>query len=247
VDIHELIEVLHDELAAAATPERAEAEKRYLKSDLEFMGATMPTIRKAAKHLARNNPDLGRHGLLRLVDQLWERPVHEMRAAAVELLVLGEPMLEADDLGLIEHLLRQSKTWALVDNLSASVAGPLAERYPELGETLDAWAVDEDFWIRRSAMLALLKPLRSGGGDFERFSRYADAMLEEKEFFIRKAIGWVLRDTSRRRPGLVAAWVGPRTHRMSGVTIREAVKKLPPDQAAEFMVAYREHRPAVSP
>ena len=56
----------------------------------------------------------------------------------------------------------------------------------------------------------LLVALRQGGGDFERFGRYADAMLEEREFFIRKAIGWVLRDTGRKRPELVFEWLLPR-------------------------------------
>jgi 3-methyladenine DNA glycosylase AlkD len=247
VDADAFIDGIVVELTAGATPERAAAEKRYLKSDLDFIGATMPAIRRVSKGLQRDHPELGRPEVLQLVRQLWKRPIHELRAVAVELLELYGSLLEPGDIGLIEEMLRQSKTWALVDNLSASVAGPLVERYPELGDVLDTWAADDDFWIRRSAMLALLKPLRAGGGDFARFARYADALLEEKEFFIRKAIGWVLRDTSRKRPALVADWVGPRTDRMSGVTIREAIKRLPPDQAADFLAAYREHRPAVSP
>jgi 3-methyladenine DNA glycosylase AlkD len=246
VDAHAIIDGLVVELTAGATPKRAAAEKRYLKSDLDFIGATMPAIRKASKGLQREHLELARPEVLRLIRQLWKRPIHELRAVAVELLQLYGSLLEPGDIGLIEQMLRQSKTWALVDNLSASVAGPLVERFPQLGDVLDAWATDDDFWIRRSAMLALLKPLRAGSGDFARFTRYADEMLEEKEFFIRKAIGWVLRDTSRKRPALVADWVGPRTHRMSGVTIREAIKRLPPDQAADFLAAYREHRPAVS-
>jgi 3-methyladenine DNA glycosylase AlkD len=247
VDPHAIIDGLVVELTGGATPERAAAEKRYLKSDLDFIGASMPAIRKVSKALQREHPELARPEVLRLIRQLWKRPIHELRAVAVELLQLYGSLLEPGDIGLIEQMLRQSKTWALVDTLSASVAGPLVERFPELGDRLDAWATDDDFWIRRSAMLALLKPLRAGSGDFARFTRYADEMLEEKEFFIRKAIGWVLRDTSRKRPALVADWVGPRTHRMSGVTIREAIKRLPPDQAADFLAAYREHRPAVSP
>jgi 3-methyladenine DNA glycosylase AlkD len=63
-------------------------------------------------------------------------------------------------------------------------------------------------------------------------------MLAEKDFFIRKAIGWVLRDASRLRPGMVAAWVLPRAHRMSGVTVREAVKRLPDDIREEAMTRY---------
>ena len=102
---------------------------------------------------------------------------------------------------------------------------------------LDRWAVDEDFWLRRAAMLALLVALRRGDGDFDRFGRYADAMLEDTEFFIRKAIGWVLRDTARRRPAMVYQWLLPRAARASGVTLREAVKPLTEDQRAAVLAA----------
>ena len=146
-------------------------------------------------------------------------------------------------MALLEHLLRTSRTWALVDGLAANVAGDLADRGPELAAVLDRWARDEDFWLRRAAMLALLRPLRRDDGAFERFAGYADAMLEEKEFFIRKAIGWVLRETGRRHPDLVAAWLAPRVHRASGVTVREAVKPLPADVRATLLAGYRDKRP----
>jgi 3-methyladenine DNA glycosylase AlkD len=239
-----VVESVRAELEAQATPERAAGEKRYLKSDLEFIGATVPMIRRAATKVHRAHPDADHHDLISLVEGLWETDVFELRMAAVELLALYRGMLRGKDVEVIERLLRESKTWALVDNLSAVVVGDLVERFPALEATLDRWAGDDDFWMRRAALLAHLIPLRDGRGDFARFSRYADGMLEEKEFFIRKAIGWVLRDTSRRRPDLVAEWVAPRTNRMSGVTIREAVKRLPPDQASSLMEAYREKRPA---
>ena len=70
-------------------------------------------------------------------------------------------------------------------------------------------------------------------------------MLTEREFFIRKAIGWVLRDTGRRRPDLVAAWLEPRIGQVSGVTLREAVKPLSPETAARLLAAYRARGPAV--
>jgi 3-methyladenine DNA glycosylase AlkD len=69
-------------------------------------------------------------------------------------------------------------------------------------------------------------------------------MLAEKEFFIRKAIGWILRETAKRRPELVVGWLAPRTHRASGVTMREAVKPLPADVREQLLAAYREKRPA---
>ena len=97
---------------------------------------------------------------------------------------------------------------------------------------LDLWAKDDDFWIRRSALLALLLPLRRGEGDWRRFVRYADGMLDEREFFIRKAIGWILRETSKRSPKRVADFLELRLARTSGVTFREAVKYLPEPKAA---------------
>jgi 3-methyladenine DNA glycosylase AlkD len=134
--------------------------------------------------------------------------------------------MDAADLVLVERLLREAQTWALVDGLAPGIAAPLVERYPALGTTLDRWAADEDFWLRRSALLALLPALARGEGDYERFSRYADAMLGEREFFIRKGIGWVLRETARKRPRLVYEWLLPRAQRASGVTIYEAVRWL---------------------
>jgi 3-methyladenine DNA glycosylase AlkD len=157
--------------------------------------------------------------------------------AAVELLELYCDRLDPEDAALLERLLRESRTWALVDGLAASVVGRLVERYPELGAVLDRWAADGDFWLRRSAMLALLIPLREGRGDFDRFGRYADAMLCEREFFIRKVIGWVLRDTGRRRPELVYEWLLPRAAQASGVTIHEAVKPLSAVQRAAILAA----------
>ena len=62
-------------------------------------------------------------------------------------------------------------------------------------------------------------------------------MLDEQEFFIRKAIGWVLRDTGRRRPDLVFEWLLPRASRCSGVTLREAIKPLSEEQRATVLAA----------
>lgn len=223
-------------LRARAKPERAAGEKAYLKSSLEHYGTSMPAIRSAVLE-AVGRGGLAHDDLVALVEALWGVPVHERRAAAVEVMEAHPGVLRADDIVVLERLLRECRTWALVDGLAASVVGPLVEREPALGATLDRWAVDEDFWIRRSALLALLLALRRGGGDFERFGRYADAMLEEKEFFIRKAIGWVLRDTARKRPDLVFQWLLPRAARASGLTVREAVKPLSDEQRDAILAA----------
>jgi 3-methyladenine DNA glycosylase AlkD len=225
------------ELRSRALPGRAEHEKSYLRSDLEHYGASVPAIRAVAKSVWKRHPKLDRAGLRALVAALWETPVHERRMAAVELLSLYSDRLRATDMARLERLLREARTWALVDGLAASVVGPLVERDPGAATVLDRWAVDGDFWIRRSALLALLLALRRGEGDFERFGRYADALLDDKEFFIRKAIGWVLRDTARKRPTMVYEWLLPRAARASGVTLREAVKPLTEAQRRSVLAA----------
>lgn len=226
-------------LRAAGIEERAVNEKRYLKSDLEFYGVTVPARNRIVRSWLGGLDDVSHDDLITLVEELWSTPVHDRRAAAVHLLELRLDLVQPTDIELVERMLREAKTWALVDDLAASVAGPLLDRHPNADTILDRWARDDDFWIRRSALLAHLLALRSGRGDFDRFARHADAMLEEKEFFIRKAIGWVLRDTARTRPDMVFRWVLPRAPRASGVTIREVVKRLPPDQADAVSTAHR--------
>ena len=196
-------------------------------------------MRTTVESVKRHHGGLKRRALLALVNILWSRRIFERRMLAVLLLEAFEPLLRAADMTLLERLIRQSKTWAFVDELAVAITGPLLERLPELNRVLDRWAEDDDFWVRRAAMLALLRPLRRGRGDFRRFGRYAERMLEDREFFIRKAIGWVLRETGKPQPDTVYAWLLPRAARASGVTVREAGKYLSSAQRAAVLDPYQ--------
>ena len=231
---------IETELARVASPERAAGEKAYLKSDLDFLGVRLADIRRVAKQSTKG---LDREAAVALVAELWKKGLFERRMAAVVVLQLHAAELERRDLKLLQRLIRESKTWALVDALAVDVVGAMTTRLP-LERTLDRWAKDRDFWIRRSSLLAELKSLKQGAS-FEPFARRADAMLDETEFFIRKAIGWVLREMSKKRPDEVYEWIGARTDRASGVTMREAVKYLSPARSARLMQAYKGGRRAL--
>jgi 3-methyladenine DNA glycosylase AlkD len=233
IDPRRAADELDARLRALGTRERAEHERRYLKSELEHHGATVWQTRREVKSFTKEQPELSHGELVALVEALWAEPVHERRMAAVFLLEAYPELVRPGDLALIERLVRESKTWALVDGLAGDVLGELIVRHPRTADELDRWADDPDFWVRRSALLAQIKPLKAGA-PFSRFGRYADAMLDEKEFFIRKAIGWVLRETAKTRPDEVFEWLAPRIGRASGVTRREAVKYLKPDQRTAF-------------
>ncbi len=207
------------------------------------MRAPLQTIRALAKRIRREHPGLDTSTVFTLAAELWASPLHERRMLAVRVLEQYAATMVATDLGMIEPLVRDSFTWALVDGLAGDVAATIVlngAHDPVVDTTLRRWGVDEDFWVRRSALLAHLKTLGRKGEfhGWDRFCDLADAMLEERQFFIRKAIGWVLREAGKRQPQTVAGFLKPRIFRVSGVTIREAVRYLEPDRDA-LMASYR--------
>jgi 3-methyladenine DNA glycosylase AlkD len=224
----DLVADLRAQLEALGRPERAVQEKRYLKSELKFLGVGMPGLRKVAKAFVRAQ-ELDHDQLLDLTQALWKHEVHELRALAVGILELEVEQLSAADLPALIALLREAKTWALVDWIATKVIGPLADD-PKARKQIDAWARDQDFWVRRTALLCHHDALLQGQGDFDHFARMAVPMLSETEFFIRKAIGWVLRSTAKRTPQRTYAFVEKHASELSGLTFREATRALTPTQ-----------------
>lgn len=222
------------ELVRQGDRTRAAAAKRYLKSELEFLGVALPALRATAKALVRAEPELTRERALVLAETLWASDVHELRSLAIAVLELRNDALTATDLPRLLALIRTSLTWAYVDWLSTKVIGPIIEREPTSARVLDTWARDADFWVRRTALLCLHDPLLAGRGDFAHFARLARPMLAEREFFIRKAIGWMLRSTARRQPALTIAFVEQHAKELSGLSFREAVRNLPKRELARL-------------
>lgn len=241
VAVDAVVAEIVDGLRAGARPERAEGERAYLKSSLEHWGVGVPGTRAVVKAVLPPRSDPGRDLVVAVAEELWAEPVHERRLAACFVLAGHVADLGPDDLGLVEQFVREAETWALVDVLAPDVAGPILGASPDgAGPVLDRWNLDEDVWLRRASILALLRPLRAGGGDWDRFARYADARWGDPEFWVRKALGWVLRDTARKRPDLVFDWLLPRAATAAAVTVREAVKPLSPDQRDAIAAARRD-------
>ncbi len=237
-DLVEVADELAAELKALGTEDRAVNEKRYLKSEIEHFGVRVPEIRKLARRFARERRDLGKAEIEVLTHELWGRDVYELRKLAVNILAVRVGVFGLGDVAFVEGLLRRSHTWALIDDLSINVVAPMLKDVDGADVVRKKWSKDEDFWVRRTAMLGLLPRLRRGRDSWEEFTGYADGMLVEEEFFIQKAIGWVLREVSKHSPELVFEWMEQRAELASSVTMREAVKYLPKDQR-EILVVIR--------
>jgi 3-methyladenine DNA glycosylase AlkD len=217
-------------LRAAGSPARAVGTKKYLKSDLRFYGTSQPDLRDAVREFGRDHPDLSRAELRALAQTLYATNVHELRAAAIGVLEQQRGRLTDRDLPWLIDLARRSKSWAYVDWLAPKVIGDILERHPPARRVLGRWARDESFWVRRTALLAQHDQLRAGRGDFPYFARLAGLMVDEREFFIRKAIGWVLREVSKKRPALVFEFLREHRSCVSSLSLREGAKYLPAAQ-----------------
>jgi 3-methyladenine DNA glycosylase AlkD len=213
---------------------RAAHDKAYLKSDLRFWGADLPKIRAAVREYCRAQPDLSRADLRAIAQTLYATDVHELRAAAIGVLECHRTRLVDRDLPWLIDLVRRSNSWAYVDWIAPKVIGDVIARDIRSRRRLARWAKDESFWVRRAALLAEHDALRAGRGDFALWARLAAGMIDEREFFIRKAIGWVLREVSKKRPELAQAFLLAHRRRISRLSLQEGAKYLSASRRKEL-------------
>ena len=229
-----LVVAVRSALAGAADPERAAGQQRYMKSTMPYRGVTSPQLRALLRPLFAD-PSLApatRRVWESDVRALWDGAEYrEERYAAIALTGhrAARGWQDPDTLGLYRHLVETGAWWDYVDVLAADRVGPILLRHrPIVTQLIRADAVDGHLWVRRTAILAQLK--HRGETDLGLLSDVIDANLEGsafgREFFVRKAIGWALRQHARVDPQWVRAFVEARGDRLSGLARREALKHL---------------------
>lgn len=226
-DAHTAVSRLRRALEGEGSPERAASEAAYLRSSRHHFGVNVPRCRALSRAWEQSLPDVDNTTLWDTLDLLWGDGSLEMSRCAVEI-AIRRAAPTAESARRVDRWLREAETWALLDALAVDLLGRflIADEHM-IDPFLERWSTDDVFWVRRAALLAPIRQLRSGQPGFARFGRYADAQLDDREFFIRKAIGWVLREACKSMPDQVVDWVTPRVHRMSGLTFREATRRLP--------------------
>ncbi|SPT53405.1 DNA alkylation repair enzyme [Actinomyces bovis] len=215
-------------LAAAGDPQRAVQQRQYLKSEMPMYGVGVPETRKIAQTTAKAHPALWQdasswEGTLR---ELWDQAGYrEERFAALAVIRSRLSAVQAsrvESLGLYEHLLRSGQWWDLVDETSHAVGLVLLE-HPEQASAMRLWARDADLWVRRSSIICQLQ--HKERTNLELLTEVIEVNQDDGEFFIRKAIGWALRDYARTGPNWVRNFV--ETHPgLSPLSRREALKHL---------------------
>lgn len=209
------------DLRSAADAARAPGQQAYMKSEMPFLGVSVPVARGIAKGASKGVTDAGR--LRNAALTLWnEAEYREERYAAMALLVVRPSDADFAAVPLIEHMVRTGQWWDYTDELAHRLATLHDTEPAQTAELVRRWSRDEDFWIRRIAILSQV-----GRGTKVNRGLLAEVIepnVADDEFFIRKAIGWALREYARVEPGWVQHFAD--THELSPLSRREALKHL---------------------
>jgi len=234
MNLKQELQFFRRELAKKADPQRAKGAKKYLKSPYKFFGLTAAEQREVLSRWLKDHPDLDIDQVIKMADALWHSPYHEKKNLAVRLLDRYSKKLEYRHLPFLGKMVQEVNNWDHLDDISAHLLGQLIDNDPRTLKRLPVWAKSKNFWVRRSALLCQLPQFRRKAGDKDLFFRLAIPMFDEgdnwdkdERFFIRKAIGWVLREISKKEPDIVFDFVQQYGPRMSGLTFREATRRLP--------------------
>ena len=225
-DVAGLVQQIEAALRPLADAVQAVPMRAYMLDQFAFLGIRATPRRQALRGLPRlktwTAPEL-----LALAESLWELPEREFQYVAGDLLSIHHKQLDLDSLPRLLQLVQRKSWWDTVDGLAGVVGDVVLQAQTDTRDgqsAMDACLVHSNLWVRRVAMLHQLGWKEKT--DEARLLRYALTLAPETEFFIRKAIGWALRDYARSKPEVVRAFLSAHAQHLSGLTRREAGKHL---------------------
>ena len=221
----DLTRFVQAELSRQANPAKAVPMAKYMKTDMPYYGVQKPARAEIAREVKKRFPPQSRRDYKSIVTTLWALPHREEKYLAIQLAQMSPEYIDSASLDLYETLIRQGAWWDFVDDVAVRLVGKVF--YDERAATqklMDQWVGDEDLWIRRTAIISQIKHKEQT--DHRRLFRYCKRRASESEFFIRKAIGWALRQYSYSDPDKVIGFLQANQDRLSGLSFREGAKAL---------------------
>ena len=220
-DIVGMIRAIRAVFVPLADPERARQMKDYMRGQFEFLGIPTPARRAAVLTMLRAFEPGDSSGLLDAVRRLWAMREREYQFAALDLLDCHHRLLSRKDLPALLKLVEVKSWWDTVDGL-AGIIGQIVRQEKRGGQRImDRCVSAKNLWIRRVAMLHQVG--WRAETDTARLFSYAEHLAPETDFFIRKAIGWALRDYAKHDRAAVERFVNRMESALSGLSRREAL------------------------
>jgi 3-methyladenine DNA glycosylase AlkD len=208
---------------AARDDAAAPAMRAYLRDQFDFLGITSPVRVARSREAIGGLAAPGAADLEAIARACWARDEREYQYFAVWYLRRHVKVLPAPFIDTARDLIVTKSWWDTVDDLAQNVLGPLVQAHA-LQTTMDAWIDDDSLWLARAALLHQCR--FKTATDADRLFRYCERRAADTEFFIRKAIGWALREHSKTDPDAVRAFVAAHDAQLSGLSKREALKWL---------------------
>jgi 3-methyladenine DNA glycosylase AlkD len=221
-----VLERLTATYAAAGDPRRAASMRAYMKDIAPFLGLTTPERRVLSRTVVDGLPRPDEADCTALALRCWQMPEREYQYFAVDCLRRHVKRLSSGFLPVARHLVSTVPWWDTVDLLASHVVGGLVAADPALKADMDAWIEDDDLWVARTALLHQLRYKETT--DSERLFAYCLCRSGHPDFFVRKAIGWCLREYAKTDPNAVRAFVAQQRGRLSPLSVREALKNIGP-------------------
>jgi 3-methyladenine DNA glycosylase AlkD len=216
----ELLTKLFEEHRNAAN---AEPMKKYMKDHFPFLGIKKPQRSELEKEFFHETELLKEPLNQEFIRGLWAKEEREYQYTGLVYMEKSLNKLDKTDLPFMEELITTKSWWDTVDAIAPKPVGKIAEKFPEVvSGTIDGWAVSDNLWLRRAALLFQLK--YKAKTNEELLYQYIRLNAESKEFFIQKAIGWVLREYSKTNPASVKKFI--EATMLAPLSVREGSKYL---------------------
>ncbi len=219
-----IVEYIKNELKSNGNLQKAPQMQAYMKTDQPFYGVQSKLRKQIFRDAIKKYPITSREEWEKAILELWNGTNREEMYQALEVAERYKSYHDESAWALFETLLRSATNWDTVDWLSSNLIGQLVYKYGHFEKQLVEWSDDENFWVRRATLLAHLKHKEKT--NINLLSQTILKLAHEKEFFIRKAIGWILRQYSYTDPDWVLQFVNKYEDKLSGLSKREALKAL---------------------
>jgi 3-methyladenine DNA glycosylase AlkD len=220
-----LVDTAQRLLSEQANPAKAPAMAAYMKTTMPFYGVSGQARKEIGRELARRFPATRSDVYERGVLSLWDLPHREEKYLAVGYAKAFPDMVKAAELPLYRRLVVEGAWWDFVDDIAVHLVGHTVRTEPEVAwPVVDELIDDPDMWLRRTAILSQNRS--RDATDALRLFDYCLRRAHEREFFIRKAIGWALRDYAKTNPDAVRRFLDEHRSELSPLSIREASKHL---------------------
>ncbi|MFF5188535.1 DNA alkylation repair protein [Streptomyces sp. NPDC000345] len=210
--------------AGAADPAKAAVMQAYMKDVAPFLGLPTPERRALSRTVLAGTPRPDEADCTAVALRCWALPQREYHYFAVDYLRRHAGRCSSAFLPVAHRLITTTSWWDTVDLLAAHVVGALVAADPRLTATMDLWIADEDLWVARTALLHQLR--YKDRTDAERLFAYCLRQSGHPDFFVRKAIGWCLREYAKTDPEAVRAFLARERGRFAPLTVREALKNI---------------------